>query len=315
VRHHRLDLESEPSSASVSKRLTSDRGEREGGEEPGTTVRVRGVSRPANGHPALAHLFVPIHGDGGHRTQPARCPPSHLASVRIAGPIDVGDAPREGAGTHVAADRVAIARQAVGAARAGCAPGATRAKVAAAIALPGPAVSGLSEAIYAVETAPPVVYGNSRRAAKGLAEVACHGPRRAMANRVGHAAEARAQVTAADIVAQAGFVTTRAAGVALPSYASLGSIAIADAFPVRPADAAAGLQVADEITGAGAAIEVAGALRWLDADSPGAARAGATHRPAAAAMPIVGLSVNALTAARDLPPRAAAAALALPTGA
>lgn len=133
------------------------------------------------------------------------------------------------------------------------------------------------------------------RAAKGLAEVACDGSRRAMANRVGDAAEGEAEVVAADMIAQAGAVATGAAGIALSGYASLSAISIADAFSVRSADAAA--VSADEITGSGAAIEVAGALRWLDALPAFAARAGAAHGAAPAAMPIVGPGVDAVGAA------------------
>lgn len=145
-----------------------------------------------------------------------------------------------------------------------------------------------------------MVRSNIRRAAKGVAEVARHGPRRAMANRVRDAAEGGAEVTAADIIAQAHTVATGTAGIALSGDASLSGIAIADAFPVRSADAAAGLPIADEITGAGAAIVIAGALRWLDAHPADAARTGDAHGAAPAAMPIVSLGIDALVAARGL---------------
>lgn len=156
-----------------------------------------------------------------------------------------------------------------------------------------------------------MVRSNTRSAAKGVAEVACHGPRRAVANRVGDAAEGGAEVATADIIAQAVSVATRAAGIALSGYTSLSGIAIADAFPGRFADAAAGLQITGKITGAGAAIEVAGTFRWLDAHPADATRTGAADRAAPAAMPIVGLGVHALAATADLATGAASAPLAL----
>jgi hypothetical protein len=82
-----------------------------------------------------------------------------------------------------------------------------------------------------------------------------------MANRVGDAAEGESEVAATDIIPQADTVATGAAGIALSGQAVAGprAIAIADAFSVRSADAAA--VGADEITGPGTAIGVARALR------------------------------------------------------
>ena len=129
-----------------------------------------------------------------------------------------------------------------------------------------------------------------------------------MANREGDAVEGGAEIATADMIAQAATVAPGAAGITLPGHASRGAIAIADAFSVRSTDAAA--VSADEIAGAGAAIEVAGALRRLDALPAFAAPAGATHGAAPAAMPIVGPGVNTVGAALRALNAAALAALA-----
>lgn len=134
------------------------------------------------------------------------------------------------------------------------------------LTLPKAAEAGRTILLYAVgavDAAAVGVRGPILRAAKGLTEVACHGPGRAMANREGDAAEVCAKVAAADMIAQADTAAIGAAGIALSGQAGQAGIAIADAFSVRSADAAA--VAAGEITRASAAVVVAGALWWLDA--------------------------------------------------
>ena len=132
-----------------------------------------------------------------------------------------------------------------------------------------------------------------------------------MANREGDATEARAEVAAAHMIAQADTVATGAAGIALSSQAGRTAIAIADAFSVRFADAAA--VSAGEITSASAAVVVAGAFRWqiaLSTDA-GAARADVA---AGAAVLAVTLGIDARGSAGLAPASAAAAPTLAGTG-